>query len=237
MTLIDCGPAACDDGELFESLPSEESVVPMSRLRRQSHCETLLPIAAEILEIRSLLSAGVHAAVTHAQHELQAAIKSTAPPVLFTITYVGSLNIDGTMNGSPVHLDNVNFSGAFQNPSATVKVGAPAKITINQLIDQTIGGITINSVKGTIGGRVSDIHDFGGGVRGLNLPPNTHFTISLTVAGKNINLKASANSASLVAMDIDGGNLLQALFVKNLAITNPRGFTGTFQIEFADPLS
>jgi hypothetical protein len=199
----------------------------MSRLRRQSHCAHSLPIAAEVLEVRSLLSAGVHAAVAHAQHEVHTAAAQTVPVVVFPVDYHASLMIQGTLQGQAVNLKHLTFDGLYHGkPSAAIEVGKSVKISINQTINRIVDGVQVNSVKGAITGKVTGIAGGSQGAQTLTITPSGHITASLKIAGKNVNVTLSANSASPLSLSVDGSNNFEAVSGQ-YQVTKPTGSTGT----------
>lgn len=197
----------------------------MNRLRRLNDHSLSIPVAAEVLEVRSLLSAGVHAAVAHAQHVLPAGSKPAVPTILFPASTDSTFDIHGTVLGAPFVIKSLHFTTTSQHPTGIAEVGKSVKFTVNELIGQTQGDVTINSIKGTIGGKIAFINSPGGGANELEIVPSGHFTISATVSGHKINVTVSPDASHPLLLDIDSVNNFGSLR-GDYQLTKPTGATG-----------
>jgi hypothetical protein len=116
----------------------------MGRNRQVRQRQGVLPVAAEVLEVRSMLSAG--AAAAHAVAHRAAEHVRTIEPHKFN----GPLNVQIQVGvGTPEV-----FPGTFS--LSNVKLAVGAKVTAHVLVTETSNGIT-SSFKGTFQGSISKI--------------------------------------------------------------------------------
>jgi hypothetical protein len=120
----------------------------MSRLRRQSHCAHSIPVAAEVLESRSLLSAGaaaVHAATQHAAalHPAQHHSNQAKIPA-----FKGTVVAAETITGDPLgDYRGADISVASFSPTVGANVSATFKILNGNI-----------SITGTFKGQITAVN-------------------------------------------------------------------------------
>jgi hypothetical protein len=211
----------------------------MNRLRRQAGQSSQFPVAAEVLEHRSLLSATVHAAVAHAQHDIHSAAKQAAPVVVFPQTYDASVALNGTIQGQPVALQGEHFGGTFHGASAVALAGKTLKIGINEpAVNVGSGGTTLNSIKGTIQGKVLSFNDIGSGKHELVIATSGHLAVTLAAGGQTFKTTLSADPENHAKLDVIGdGTSLSPYELVQLGtaylVTKPKGAIGAASFTFA----
>jgi hypothetical protein len=127
----------------------------MSRLRRQSHCAHSIPVAAEVLESRALLSAGaaaVHAATQHAaalhpatHHSTQTTIPSFQGSVITAFAAAG---------GAPTYM-GADLSVSSFSPTTGASMSAHFKHFIKS-------GNLASAITGTFKGKITAVNPLGG---------------------------------------------------------------------------
>lgn len=213
----------------------------MNRLRRKNHDSRFQPVAAEVLEVRSLLSASVHAAVAHAQHEVHGAAKPAAPVVVFPGTYNAVFHMQATIQGQQFSNDELFFDGTFHGASAGALAGKKVKIGINEpAINLGPGNLTLNSVIGTIQGKVLSFIDIGSGKHELVIAPSGHLAVTVASGGHTAKATVSANPANHILLDVTGSGTPAdpyrfAQLVATYDVTKPTGAVGTVTFTISKP--
>jgi hypothetical protein len=128
------------------------NVTTMSRLRRKSSASPLSSVAAEVLETRSLLSAGaasVHAAVNHAS--LTTAKAPAAPaPQIDNVPVLASIAVKGTGTASAV-------PGTISVSYTSLQVGGQMSGTFSLSQGPKSGGGDYVTAKGSFSGHIASI--------------------------------------------------------------------------------
>lgn len=119
----------------------------MTPLRRTQRDSWTVPVAAEVLELRALLSAGgaVAHAVQHQHHVVAPAL--TVEPSAFRGNVLAHINIAGGV-------DLPNVPGTFSAP--TVKLVLGSKVTTSFSFSRSNAGST-QTIKGTFQGTITNI--------------------------------------------------------------------------------
>lgn len=161
----------------------------MNRLRRRNawHLET--PIAAEVLETRSLLSgaAAVHAAVHHA---LTPQVIPPGPTAAVKGTFLATLKVNGSgpaPEAGVVSLQSINpVDGATVKGSFTtsVKTGAASlveKTTFSGKVVNavTVAGLTTLTIQPSGGAYAVTVKAPGHATISASAPPTTSYTITI----------------------------------------------------------
>jgi hypothetical protein len=185
----------------------------MSRIRRLNGHSQPIPVAAEVLEVRSLLSAGasaVHAAMHHA------AIQSPAvkQPPIFQGAAIAVIQITG---GS-----SHNATGTALVPHFTKAVGS--KVTASFTFSFSDGGNPA-TIKGTYSGTVRQIEQqFPLTIYGLDVTGGK-LTLTEKVGGKTI--KATATPAgNTTLLELNNGVFDSMGINDSVSLTAKGGFAG-----------
>lgn len=196
----------------------------MSRLRRLNCDSRSIPFAAEVLEVRSLLSAGasaVRAAVHHAAVESPAA---KLPPI-----FQGS--VDALVQITPFGNQNPGTGTALIQHS-TLTVGS--KMTASYTISFSDNG-TPATIKGTISGTIQGSDPEGDLTFYPFQPTGGKVTLTETVAGKTIKATATP-SGNTITLVMKGSSFVQLGFGDTFSQKAKGGFAGEFMAEtFAVP--
>jgi hypothetical protein len=184
----------------------------MAKLRRTDRNSYQFPVAADVLEARSMLSAGVHAALAHAHHDLHA----LAAPKPVTVNFAGPFV--ATVNIAELGVSNLQFSGNFSKASVTLAVGKSYSVNFNQTVSFEQGGLTINSISGKLTGKVSSINS-----HVIQITPAGKITVGATFEGLKL-------SVSIVPKP--GVNSVLTLNPSNQFVS----LTGTFKLPTKGPL-
>jgi hypothetical protein len=165
---------------------------PMSRLRRLNSGSRLFHVAAEVLEVRSLLSAGgaaAHAAMHHAAtHDAVGQTHAAGPLVAFHGAASATVNIGDDKVDSPAHLSVSKFEVALGS-----KVKASFSLSIPQQGTHT-------SIKGTFSGTIINI----AGSTMTLAPTSGSMTYSQKSAGKTVKATATPDGNQLELSLVNG---------------------------------
>src|SRR5258707_11142223 len=151
----------------------------MAKLRRTNRANDQFPLAADVLEMRSMLSAGaVHAALAHAHHDLH----SLGAPKPVTVNFAGAFHAN--VNIAELGISNLGFDGTFSKASVTLAVGKSYSTSFKQTLNLNEGGgLIINSISGALTGKVSAIN---GHV--VTIVPSGKITVAVTFGGHALNI-------------------------------------------------
>jgi hypothetical protein len=134
-------------------------VQTMSRLRRVRCDSTPFPVLAEILEARSLLSAGagaLHAAASHATHATAGKLPAVTPPPPSGVPVVGSIDVRGIGTAA-------NVPGTLSLSISGLQYGDPMSGAFNLSQGSKSGGGDYVTAKGTFSGHITAIVNKNGG--------------------------------------------------------------------------
>ena len=137
----------------------------MAQLRRKPNEWAPGPVAAEVLEVRSLLSgaaAAVHAAELHAAHVHKAA---TVPSFSFKGSIGGTLNV-------PAFSFTHDFLGTLSISKTTLQPGAKFKASLSVPF---IEDLTVRGIKGSLSATINS-----------NVPSGANKVITLTPTGGSL---------------------------------------------------
>jgi hypothetical protein len=143
----------------------------MHRLRRKNDCSLGLPVAAEVLESRALLSAGaaaVHAATQHAA-ALHPATHHSTPTAM--LSFKGTVIAGQTPAGGTPNYLGANLSVASFSP----QVGAKVSAHFNHVVKFGNAAATIT---GTFKGKITAVNSLGGGKFEFDVQETGSVTIS-----------------------------------------------------------
>lgn len=186
----------------------------MSQRRPQGYCAHSFFAAAEVLEVRSLLSAGpsaVHAAMPHSNIQ-SPAVKS--PP-----TFQGTVSALITIPG---HTDAIATGTALVSHFAET---FDSKVKASFTLAFSDGG-TSATIKGTYRGMIQGMGQ---------LPPETIFQLSATggkltltenVEGKTIKATAAPTNDVLAGLALDDGDFQRMRIVGAFSVKAQGGFSG-----------
>jgi hypothetical protein len=129
----------------------------MHRLRRKNEYSLGWPVAAEVFESRSLLSAGaaaVHAATQHA---------ASLHPAQHQVTHLSSLPFQGTVVASQTHNGLTNYP-PFNLSIASFSWTTGANVSVNFKHSLKFGSFVNHSITGTFKGKITAVNPLGQGV-------------------------------------------------------------------------
>jgi len=198
---LDRASPGCDAAVLFDSLPSEESVVPMSRLRRQSHCAPSYRVAAEVLEARSLLSAG--AAAAHAA--LHAAGTHQAPHPAAQIPVQA---FHGSVIGQVSPGADTPTLYPFKLSVSTINVAVNAKVTVQASYSLKILGTSV-TFKATYTGVIQSFATVGEVTKIQLSPTGGSFTETVKTPGKPIETASAFSNGSPMQINVAGAQFFE----------------------------
>lgn len=170
----------------------------MSRLRRSHRHSDRYPVAAEVLEVRALLSSTVHAAIAQAQHAVHAASNPAtathfAGPIIAN-TFVEELADFGFEIGGKISKGSVGLT-AGQVFSASFQIKPPSTAVLPfKSVSGKLGG-TVNSVTPLGGKTVFDITP-SGIIKASGILDGHHFTVKLAPKpGEHSTLKLNSDNS------------------------------------------
>jgi hypothetical protein len=144
----------------------------MRRRRRDRSASFTWGLAAEVLELRALLSAATaHAAVHSAVIHYHAVHPASAP----AFSYNGP--IAGTLDVPSFELSH-SYAGTLVISKTTLQAGASFKAKLNIPTVGTVGGFTVGAITGALSGKITSV------------VPNGNNQV-ITIAPKSGNLTAS----------------------------------------------
>lgn len=180
----------------------------MVKLRRTARNSISIPVAADVLEVRSLLSAGVHAAVAtavhHANHDVQPA--AAAKPI----------NLSGSLFANYITcpelgITGFHVNGQFQSLSVVPTVGGKLHATWTQTVHYTTSVFSITSIKGNISSHVTSIDTSTPGETIYHYAPLGSITIKGTFGGQKFTAKLTPEPADLTALYVKSSNIFYSL--------------------------
>jgi len=141
-----------------------------------------------------MLSAGVHAALAHAHHDLHSAAVKAA-----VVNFGGPIHANLTI--AELGINNFGFNGSLTKGTVTLATGKAFSLSFKQTLNVDFGGVTINSVTGAIKGKVTSIN---GHV--VQIAPTGKITVSITAAGHKLSLAIVPKPGVNSVLTLDGTN-------------------------------
>lgn len=190
----------------------------MAKLRRSRSESFTVDVAAEVLEVRSLLSAG--SAVAHAVHAAEHAALHH-PPQTSTPSFSFKGSIGGTLN-VPAFSFTHDFLGTLSISKTTLQPGAKFKASLSVPF---VEGLTVSGIKGTLsativsntssgntviqmtptGGSLTGSVTFGGTtIKTTLLPKNVPFTLTLDSSNKIVSFAGTYVVPSIAGLTAGG---------------------------------
>jgi len=171
------------------------------RWRRRAHSDSFTSgLAAEVLELRSLLSSAA-AAVGHALHaanQHHAVHAASAPP----FSYNGP--IAGTLNVSAFDFSN-DFSGNLVVSKTTLQAGAAFKVKLNIPPVGAVAGYNIGAITGSLAGSITSVVSQGSNEIITISPKTGSLTASVSYSGIAIKPKLTpAHAPMTLTIDSQG---------------------------------
>jgi hypothetical protein len=149
--------------------------------------------------------------------------------------------MQATIQGQTFFVDELFFAGTFHGASAGALAGKKLKIGINEpAINLGPGNVTLNSVKGTIQGKVLSFNDIGSGEHELVIAPSGHLAVTVAKGGLTAKTTVSANPANHILLDVTGDGTPDSPYrflqlVAPYQVTKPAGASGTVTFTLTRP--
>jgi len=170
----------------------------MAKLRRTNRDSYQIPVAADELEMRSMLSAGVHGAIAHAHHSIHEA----AAPKPVVVNFAGPFHAQVNATG----LGTFQFDGNFSKASVTLGVGKSYAVSFSQALNLNVGGAVIKGVAGALKGKVAGISD-----HVVDIIPSGKVTVTIAAGGHTLKVPVAPKPGSHATLTLNGSNQFVSL--------------------------
>jgi hypothetical protein len=174
-------------------------------------------LAAEVLELRSLLSAATAHVAVHAAVNYQHAVHPASAPAF---SYNGP--IAGTLDVPAFGLSH-SYSGTLTIAKTTLNAGASFKAALNVPTVGDVGGFTIGTITGSLSGKITNVVPQGSNQVITIAPKGGSLTASVTFSDITVKPKLAPVKTAPMTLTIDSqGHIVS--------------FSGTYHVPALQPI-